>query len=74
MIHGFASEVLITLVIKIHIISAIARRTNEETTLMSKKPSKPKSNDTPLSLLSTKCQTFTLSVCQVGAQRERLLW
>ena len=36
MIHGFASEVLNTLGIKFHIISAIARRTNEETILMSK--------------------------------------
>jgi len=36
MIHGFASEVLITLVIKLHIILAIARRTNKEKTLMSK--------------------------------------
>lgn len=36
MIHGFASEVLITLVIKFHIISDVARRTNEEKALMSK--------------------------------------
>ena len=36
MIHGFALEVLITLVIEFHIISAIARRTNEKNFLMSK--------------------------------------